>query len=143
MTTGTTLVEMAVALLLLGVLVGLLSPTISGFQDRAAVFVAREQLVAVVLEVRRVATERGGAALVVRTEPAEVLLVAGRDTLRTVRWPASRGAPRLLIGGTRATVELVFDRAGLGRFANATMEFRRGRETSTLVLSSYGRVRRR
>ena len=140
---GTTLVEMAVALLLLGVLTGILSPTISGFQDRAAVFLAREQLVALVVEVRRVAIERGGAELVVRAEPSEVLLVAGRDTLRTVRWPASLGAPRLVIGGTRSTLELAFDRAGLGRFANATLEFRRGREASELVLSSYGRVRRR
>ena len=143
MKTGTTLLELAVALLVLGVLIGLVSPTISGFRDRAAVLVAREQFVALVVEVRRVATERGGAVLVVHSEPAEALLVAGRDTLRTIRWPASLGAPRLVVGGTRSTVELAFDRAGLGRFASATMEFRRGTETSALVLSSYGRVRRR
>jgi type II secretory pathway pseudopilin PulG len=143
MKTGTTLVELAVALLVLGLLTGLLAPAISGFRDRAAVRVAREQLVALVVEVRRVATERGGAVLVVRSEPAEALLVAGRDTLRTTLWPASLGAPQLVVGGTRSTVELVFDRAGLGRFASATMEFRIGRETSALVLSSYGRVRRR
>ena len=143
MRNGTTLVELAVALMLLGVLTGLLSPKVTAFQDRAAVLEAREHFIALIVEVRRIATERGGAVLLVRSDPAEAILVAAGDTVRTFRWPASRGSPQVVIGGARTDVALAFDRAGLGRFANATIGFSRGGTTSEVVLSSYGRVRRR
>ena len=143
MTRGTTLIELAASLALLGVLTGLLSPTVTDFRDRASVLEARERFAALVVDARRVARDRGGSTLVVQSEPGGASLIAGTDTVRVVVWPTSRGDPEVLIGGSRGRIELAFDRAGLGRFANVTMDFRKGRASSQLVVSSYGRVRRR
>jgi type II secretory pathway pseudopilin PulG len=140
---GTTLIELAASLVILGVLTGLLSPTVATLQNRASVLAAREQFVALVVEARRIAGERGGSVLVVRSEPARVYLVAGTDTVRAAAWPSSPGDAAMVIGGARVGLDLAFDRAGLGRFTSATVRFRKGRSETSLIISSYGRVRRR
>jgi hypothetical protein len=47
------------------------------------------------------------------------------------------------LGGGRTDVELAYDALGLGRVASQTVVFRRGDATAELVVSGYGRLRRR
>ena len=139
---GHTFVELTFALLLLGVATASLAPGARKIRDRAAVSAAREALVGVLTEARLAAVESGGAS---------VRIVEGPGTAQTL----SRGAPVRSVGlasefgvtvelsGARSDVEIRYDALGLGRLASQTVVLRRGDAVAELVVSGYGRVRRR
>lgn len=142
MRTGTTLLELVVALLLVGVLTGLSLPPVGRLRDRAVALEGRERFVTLVRETRRVAIERGGARLVLDAERTAAAVVAGADTLRRHQWNAPDGLALEITGGRRHAT-LHFDAAGIGRFTSLTVTFGRPPDEAVAVVSSYGRVRRR
>ena len=142
MARGTTLLETLAVVVLVTVIVGAGGPTVQGLVDRATVSVAREALVGLVAEARVVALARGGATVVIeRRPPGASIVVDGR-----VERSLGEGLPSAIgleLGRGRDRLELSYDALGLGRVASATIRLRLRDKERTLVISSYGRVRRR
>ena len=143
---GHTIIELSVMLSLAAITAASLAPAARGYRDRAAVLAAREAVVGLLGEARAAAMEHGGG--IVRLEAAPwrawslARVTAGDSVLREVPLEADLGVGVELPGG-RTTSEIAYGPLGVGRFANETLRFRRGAATSGLVVSSYGRVRRR
>jgi len=139
---GHTLIELAFVITLIGMGASLLAPTARRYRDRASVVAARESLVGILVQARGVAMETGGAAVRISSDPWTVRLVAADSTLLTVDFAAEHDV-LLALGSGGSEVELRFDALGLGRLAGQTIAFLRGESRAELVVSSYGRVRRR
>lgn len=139
---GTTLVELAFVLALLAVGASAIAPTARRLGDRAAVVAVREDVVRALNRARARAIAAGGSSVTVLSNPPTARLrVAGRAVGDT---PLGSGRDvDLELSGGRDSTTLRFDRLGIGRFANATVVLRRGDAEARLVVSTYGRVRRR
>lgn len=137
---GYTLVEAVTVLTLLGVGASTVAPTARRLADRAAVVSAREEVVATLLRARTTALASGGARVIVVTVPPAVVVEAG--SLPPHRYAPPEGV-RLRVGAGRDSTVIRFDALGLGRFANETIELERGDARAAVVVSSYGRIRRR
>jgi prepilin-type N-terminal cleavage/methylation domain-containing protein len=140
-TRGLTLVELVVVLLLIGVTTASIAPAARRQRDRALVAGAREAVVGLVAEARTAAMATGAASLRIVADPARAEVVSQARILRAAAIGDDFGVT-LAIGGS-SQVELTYDALGLGRVASQTIAFTRGGETTELVVSGYGRVRRR
>lgn len=138
---GYTLVESLVVMALLAMLLGVALPPARRWRDAAAVQAARDELAGGLAWTRMAAASHDGASLVL--EPG-----SGRFWIRTA---AGRAAPPVDLGaryGVRvepgADVPVVFryDRLGIGRLTNRTVQLRRGQAVAGLTISAYGRYRR-
>jgi type II secretory pathway pseudopilin PulG len=138
---GHTLVELTFVLLLVGVAAASVAPTARQLQERAAVAAAREAVVGLLAEARSAAIETGGASVWIDADAGLAEALARGATLRRVALATDFGVTVALSGARR--VELRYDALGLGRMASLTVVFRRGGAAAELVVSSYGRVRRR
>lgn len=143
MRSGTTLMELAVTLAVLAAVMALATPRLAELGDRVEVRAVREQLVGLVAQTRAAAVAMGGAALVLEAEPPVAFLVAGDSVRRVVRLGSGDPPPELLLPSRRPSVTLPFDALGLGRFVSGTIAVRRGAAEAAIVVSAYGRVRRR
>jgi len=139
---GHTLVELLFVMTLLGATTASLAPTARRYRDRASAVAAREALVGLLAETRLAAMEIGEASLRIGADPWTARATVGDSTMRAVDFDAEYGVA-LTLSGAGTTVELEFDALGLGRLAGQTIGFRRGEASAQLVVSSYGRVRRR
>jgi len=139
---GHTLIELAFVITLIGTGSTLLAPAARAYRDRASVVAARESMVGMLVRARGAAIESGGAAVRISADPWTAWVVAADSTLLTVDFTAEHDV-LLALGSGRTEVELRFDALGLGRLAGQTIAFVRGESRAELVLSSYGRVRRR
>lgn len=139
---GHTLIELIFVLLLVGVAAASVAPTARQARDHAAVAAAREALVGLLAEARQDAIETGGASVRISESTGRAELSVGGSVLRDVAMLAEFGVT-LDLGGARPDVELRYDALGLGRMASETLVFRRGDAVAQLIVSSYGRVRRR
>jgi prepilin-type N-terminal cleavage/methylation domain-containing protein len=140
-TRGFTVVELVVVLLLLGVTTASVAPAARRQRDRALVLGAREAVVGLIAEARTAAMESGAASVRIVAVPARAEVVSQARILRTAAIASDFGVS-IAIGGS-SQVELMYDALGLGRVASQTIAFTRGREATELVVSGYGRVRRR
>lgn len=138
---GFTLVEVVLVLCLVGILTSLATPALSAGRDGAAVRAARDQVAAALTYTRAAALARGGAALVVDVERANLWVrdAAGDTVARPLDLRARYGVAVTTRGGP--TVEIRYDAMGIGRLASRTLRFRRGRARAVLTVSAYGRVR--
>jgi type II secretory pathway pseudopilin PulG len=139
---GHTLVELLFVLTLFVVSAASFAPAARRQRDRAMVTGAREAVVGVLAEARVAAMERGAAGVRIGTEPPVVEAWSAGVLLERVALGAELGVA-VSLGGTSTDVELTYDALGLGRVASQTITFRRGLETAEVVVSGYGRVRRR
>ena len=139
---GHTLLELTFVLLLVGVAAATVAPTARKARDRAAVAGAREAVVGLLAEARQAAIETGGAAVRILESTGLAEVSAGGSLLRRVGLTTEFGVT-LELGASGGEVELRYDALGLGRMASQTVVFRRGAAAAQLVVSSYGRVRRR
>jgi hypothetical protein len=143
---GHSLPELVVVLLLATLLVPPGIGVLLALRDRGAVVAVREETAALLVRARAEARVRGGAAVVVLTEPLRLRLVAGEDTLQRSDPGRELGVERVGPDGPSDAplppVVITYDALGIGRMASATLRFRRGRAVSTLVVSSLGRVAR-
>ncbi|HET9947475.1 MAG TPA: hypothetical protein VFQ22_00990 [Longimicrobiales bacterium] len=137
---GYTLVEMTLVLLLLGLTTASVAPGARRWRDRAAVLSAREAVIGLLAQARLAAVERGGASVRLSADGDRAELVAGGVVLRAADLGAELGVDLQL--GASVAAELRYDALGIGRMASRTLQFRRGDQAATLVVSSYGRARR-
>ena len=139
---GHTLIELVFVLLLVGVATATAAPAARRQRDRSLVVGAREAVVGLLAEARFAAVESGSASVTLSVSPARAEASAAGMPLRQVALGADFGVTVALSGGA-TEAELTYDGLGLGRMASQTVTFRRGGETTELVVSAYGRVRRR
>lgn len=140
---GTTLLELTLVLAILGVLLGISYSPLRRGLDGLATRGARDALGVGVARARAAAVARGGAALVVDLDGARFWVeVPAGDTVGTPVDLAARYGVRLATAGVPVQyIKLNFDGLGIGRVANRTFQFRRGRAEAQLTLSAYGRPR--
>ncbi len=138
MRAGTTLVEMLLAMAVLGVLTSVTVPRAAALIDRASVKGATRDVVLALAAARAAAAQRGtNASFVADTRTGKLRVVMGGETLferdllhlRGVRLEASRES-------------ITFSPSGLGwGAANTTVVVSRGSRADTIVMSRLGRVR--
>jgi hypothetical protein len=128
-------------LTLLGLVLGQAFPAAMGLRDRMAVAGARAGVIGVFHRARLEAVARGGAQVVLFTDPARVELRSGGTLLGALDLEAEYGV-ELILTRNRDRVELSFDALGLGRVSSQTLILSRGAAEARLVVSAYGRVRK-
>jgi prepilin-type N-terminal cleavage/methylation domain-containing protein len=139
---GYTLVELVFVLLLVGVATASAAPAARRQLDRAMVLGAREALVGLLAEARLAAVGSGGASVRVSATARTAEVLVGGVRRRSVLLGTDFGVT-LTLSGSATEAELSYDALGLGRVASQTIGFRRGDQVAELVVSAYGRVRRR
>lgn len=139
---GHTLVELLFVLFLTGVTAASIAPAARRQRDRASVVGAREAVVGLLAEARLAAIESGSARVRITASPATAEALERGGSLRTTALAAEFGVT-VSLSGAASQADLDYDELGLGKMASQTIVFRRGREATELVVSAYGRVRRR
>ena len=139
---GHTLVELLFVLTLMGATTASLAPTARQYRDRSSVVAAREALIGVLAEARLASMESGEAIVRITADPAVVEAAVRDSTIRRVALGSDYNVVLSLNRG-RSAVDLRFDALGLGRLAGQTIGIERGEASTNLIVSSYGRVRRR
>jgi hypothetical protein len=135
--------ELMVSLAVLAAMMAMATPRLVELGDRAEARAVREQLVGLVTQARAMGVARGGATLVLESAPPSARVLAGDSVLRSVRLGSAERPAELRLPSGRSSVTLTFDALGIGRFASGTIVVRRGSAEAGIVVSSYGRVRRR
>lgn len=138
---GHTLLELAVVLLLMTAITSLLAPAGRRWRDRAAVVSAREVVVGLLSRARVAAMASGAAHVTVETSPARVSALVADSLIDASEVERELGVRIELVGG-RTSAAIAYDALGLGRMAGATLVFRRGQASASLVVSGLGRARR-
>lgn len=138
---GYTLFEICAGLLLATLAASALIPAGRALLDRMAVVAAREAVAGLVAEARVAALEHGGAAVHLASGPWRAWGQVGDSAFGRVGLE-EEFAVTVDLSRERAATELRYDALGLGQVASETLRFRRGDAVSSLVVSSYGRVRR-
>lgn len=139
---GHTLIELLLVLTLLGATTASLAPTVRRYGDRASVVAAREALVGVIAQARQAAMVAGESRVRIASGPWTARASVADSTLRVVDLEGEY-AVTLALNEGRSEAELEFNALGLGRLAGQTIRFRRGDAVTELIVSGYGRVRRR
>lgn len=139
---GYTLIELCATLLIMAVGTSFLAPAARRLRDRMAVVAAREAVAGLVAEARVAALGRGGSVVLIKTRPGSADVEMPGSAGRTVFIQRDLGV-QVVLGRRRTSTELHYDALGLGQVASETVSFRRGEAEATLVVSGYGRVRRR
>lgn len=135
------MLELMTVIALLGLVLGQALPAARSLLDRMAVVGARDGTIGVFHRARMEAVARGGAQVVLSTDPARAEIRSGGAVLGAVDLEADYGV-ELTLSRNRAQAELSFDALGLGRISSQTLVLSRGDAEARLVVSAYGRVRR-
>ncbi len=136
---GTTLLDLLLTLVVIGILLATSLPRMAALRDAAAVRAARADLL-IALDAARGAALRLGTEVELRDDGQQRLLIPAL-TDSTPAWvgPAASRHGVTLTGLTRP---IAFGPAGIAiGAANRTLRLRRGTITMAVVLSRLGRVR--
>ena len=141
---GYTLLELTVVLALLALAIGLAYPGARTAADAWAVRAARDAVASVLAGTRAAAMSQRGAELLIVPATGAVLVRTGAQPRATLELDVARdwGVVISTPGATADTIAIRYDAIGLGRIANRTLRFERGRAAAGLTVSAYGRVRR-
>ena len=142
MSHGHTLLELALVLLIVSMTVVSVLPAAGRYRDHLATIGAREAVAGLISEARALALRSGSASVHVAADPWRAWVSDQAGQRRAVALESDFGVHVASTGG-RTAVELSFDALGLGRVASQSLRFTRGGAESSLVISSFGRVRRR
>jgi prepilin-type N-terminal cleavage/methylation domain-containing protein len=142
MRSGHTLLELLTALILVAIAAAVLLPAGRDLRDAMAVAGAREAVAGLVSEARLLAQANGGAVVHLQAGPWRAWSEVGDSVVRVVRLEEDLKVTVELNRG-RLAATLRYDGLGLGQVASQTVAFRRGAAERALVVSGYGRVRRR
>lgn len=139
---GTTLLELLTVLTLVAIVIGVAGPSARRLRDRIAVITTREAVVGLISEARVLAVAHGGATVHIGRVPPSGAVVVDGVVVRTLGEPVPPSV-EFDLGRGRDSLRVRFDALGIGRVASATVSVRAGRDTRAVVISSFGRVRRR
>jgi type II secretion system protein H len=133
-----TLLELMLALALVGILTGLALPQLSGAMDRIEVEGAANRLIAAHQRARIMAITRGQVVMLsIDSTRLTITSQGGTDSLWSDSGPAATGVE--FAGPAR---QFTFSPEGITLgLSNATLQLSRGSTTRTLVISRLGRVR--
>ena len=142
---GYTLAEAAVMLVVAALTMAAIVPPAASVTDRMAVEGAREALAGLIAEARVRSVGVGGVTVAVEANPRTASLLADGSVISTVDF-GSLGVEVSLgtSGGEPETSRnFKFNALGLGKPPAQTVTFTRREVEKALVVSAYGRVRRR
>lgn len=135
---GTTLLELMMVVIVIGLLALLARPALAGMLDRAAVLSAASELVATLGAARHAAIVEGRfVAVRFDTSTARVVTVSGVDTLQR---RDLRATHRVSLQTTRDSIAYYPTGRGFGA-ANTSIVLTRGQAADTILVSRLGRVR--
>ena len=136
---GTTLIEVGVAVTILGIMASLTFPRYGSYRDRIAVDAATVSTLALLATARHAALRRATTTAVhLDTAGAFVSVVAGVDTLDARSLREVHGVTM-----TTSRDSIAFASSGLGYgAANTQIILRRGVAADTITVSRLGRARR-
>jgi prepilin-type N-terminal cleavage/methylation domain-containing protein len=136
---GFTLIELAIVLVVMGVVAGLAAPRIAGYADRLAVRRAKDETTAFYNRVRIAAVYRAVRVRVVFTGDSLLAISEGAiDSIVTkLPGPARYG---VALNTSRGELRLYPNGLGLGA-ANTKLVFRKGVAADSLTISRLGRIR--
>ena len=140
MRSGYSLLDLTVALTLMGLGFSFLLPAARVQKDRMAVLAAREATIARISRARREARLSGGAVVELRRTGSRLWLEAG-DLVGDTLGLEDQFGVRMEPGAASATIP--FDALGVGRLASRSLVFSRGAAQARLTISAYGRLRRK
>jgi len=141
---GFTLLELVVVLALLAIAIGVAYPGARAASDAWAVRAARDAVASVLAGTRAAARAHRGAEVLIVVDEGAVLTRSGARPRPERRldlardWGVSVASPAF----AGDTIAIRYDALGLGRIANRTLRFERGRAAAGITVSAYGRVRR-
>jgi Tfp pilus assembly protein FimT len=138
--TGTSLIELLVALTLLAGILAIALPPAGRWRDAAAVRGARDELAAALSWTRMAAAARGGATLVLDPTSGRFWTEQEGRHWRIVDLAGHYGVR--IETGTSRPVAFRYDGLGIGRVASRTVRIHRSGAEAGITVSSYGRVRR-
>lgn len=139
---GSSFIELTLALCVVAVLLGLAVPALGAARDRFTVRAARDALAAGIARGRALAVVHGGAIVVVDPAAGRLWVEGGGgEVLGTPVDLARQFGVSISADGAEGPARLRFDAMGIGRLANRTFRIRRGRAEAGVTLSAYGRVR--
>lgn len=135
---GHTLIELAMALAIMAILLGIAAPRLGTLRDRASVRSAATELMAILSSARRAAMLRSTGAMVVIDEGRSTAsVIVGADTILAHDAGSELG---VTFTATRDTV--LYGPSGRGWGAsNTSIIVARGRWADTIFVSRLGRVR--
>lgn len=140
-TRGYSLVEAAMVLAILSMAVASMAPAARQYRDIASVLAAQDAAAGLIAHARVSGIGRGGAVVRLLSDSSRIVATLSDSVLTQVDLYSDHQVEMSV--GRRPSVTLSFDALGLGQAASATIVFRRGSAERALVISSYGRVRRR
>jgi prepilin-type N-terminal cleavage/methylation domain-containing protein len=136
---GFTLIELTAVLFLLSLVLGAAVPAFRRQLDHMAVVAAREEIMGLFHRARAVAVARGGATILLTSQPPTVSLKKGDEVLSSISLEREHRVS-LTLSRNRAEAELSFGPLGLGQVASQTLLLGRGDCQARLVVSSFGRL---
>ena len=140
-THGSSLLELTLVLVVMALAGAVSLDAARAATDRLAVNAARRTALAVIRETAARARAAGGAHLLIDTVGARFELRAAQDTVIVAQWPLGEELGVRLSLGSRAQRVVRYDPAGIGRVANHTLTFTRGRAIARVRVSLFGRAR--
>jgi len=142
MSRGYSLIELATVMAIVAMAATSLAPGARRYRDAASVAAARESVLGLLTTARVRALGKGGVTVTILGRPWRAVLEEADSVIATVEIEADLGV-ELTLSRARMTTTLAFDALGLGRVSSETIRFRRASVERLLVISSYGRARRR
>ncbi|HEX6052121.1 MAG TPA: type II secretion system protein, partial [Gemmatimonadaceae bacterium] len=136
---GTTLPEIIIAVIVLGIVTAVAGLRVAGFRDRSSVRRATDETVATFAAARRWSLSRSArTAVSIDTANATLLVRSYADTILLRRLGDSHG---VVLSTSRDSMAYAPNGLGYGA-SNLTLVLRRGEAAETVVVSRLGRVRR-
>lgn len=142
MQSGTSLLEVTVVLTLLAVALSVGFQTVAPILHRIQIVGASDEVIALVHLARSEALRVGEAELAIDVRTGVVTVRVVDRTVRTAYLSADYGV-ELWTSSRQVPVELRFGPLGLGIFAGQTVTLTAGSTRGRVVISPYGRARRR
>jgi len=136
---GFTLIEMAIVLVLIGVLAGLAAPRLAAYVDRLAVRRAKDEIASFYHKARIAAVYRAVRLRVTFTDDS--LLAVAEGSTDSIVWKAPGPARHgVAMTASRREIRLYPNGLGLGG-ANTKLLIQRGNAVDSLTISRLGRLR--
>ena len=140
---GTTLVELAFALVLIAIFSLLASTSFASARNVLAVRGARDAIIAASARTRAFAIGHGGATLTLDATAGTMRIRTRDNTIDEVSAMTRSIGVRLQFDAaqTITSVTIPYDALGIGRLANRTITLQRDRVVGGVTFSAYGRPR--